>query len=63
MVDATSPGREPAALVLTEAEQQMLAGAEGPGVAMAMRVVTGLARVRGAARLVEIDSAHVDGCL
>lgn len=51
------------ALALTTAEQAMLDGTHGPGVAMAMRVVTGLARVRGAERLVEIGSAHIDGCL
>ncbi|MDN5797744.1 MAG: aconitase X catalytic domain-containing protein [Intrasporangium sp.] len=51
------------ALTVTPVEQAMLDGAQGPGVAMAMRVVTGLARVRGAARLVEIGSAHIDGCL
>lgn len=41
----------------------MLAGAEGPGVAMAMRIVTGLARVRGARRLVDVSGAHIDSCL
>lgn len=51
------------ALTLTAVEQAMLDGAQGPGVAMAMRVVTGLGRVRGATRLVEIASAHIDGCL
>lgn len=50
-------------LRLTVAEQAMLDGAEGPGVAMAMRVVTALARVRRAHRLVEIRAAHVDSCL
>lgn len=51
------------ALTLTPDEEAMLAGAQGPGVAMAMRVVVGLAQVRGAERLVEIASAHIDGCL
>ncbi len=41
----------------------MLHGGHGEGVAMAMRVVVGLADVRGASRLVEVSSAHVDGCL
>ncbi|MGO1973391.1 MAG: aconitase X [Propionibacteriaceae bacterium] len=63
MVDDPGPDVAPAAVVLTEIERRMLAGAEGPGVAMAMRVVTSLARVRGAERLMEINSAHVDGCL
>jgi predicted aconitase len=50
-------------LALTAVEQEMLDGGHGPGVAMAMRIVTGLGRVRGATRLVEIGSAHIDGCL
>lgn len=41
----------------------MLRGDQGEGVAMAMRVVVGLAEVRGATRLVEVASAHIDGCL
>lgn len=50
-------------LDLTPDEQAMLDGAEGAGVAMAMRIVTGLARVRGARRLVEVSTVHVDSCL
>ncbi|MCU1393226.1 MAG: putative aconitase subunit 1 [Ilumatobacteraceae bacterium] len=41
----------------------MLDGGSGDAVAMAMRIVVGVARSSGAARLLEIDSAHVDGCL
>ena len=41
----------------------MLAGADGPGVAMAMRIVSGLARADGAAELIDVTSAHIDGCL
>lgn len=52
-----------AALELTSDEQAMLAGERGPAVAMAMRLVVGVARASGAARLLEIDSVHVDGCL
>jgi predicted aconitase len=51
------------ALRLTEAEQAMYDGAEGPAVAFAMRVVTALARARGADRLVEITHAHIDSTL
>ncbi|KRE41344.1 aconitase X [Knoellia sp. Soil729] len=50
-------------LVLTDEEQDLLTGGAGQGVAMAMRVVTALARVRGADRLVEVSGAHVDSCL
>ncbi len=48
---------------LTAEESAMLGGDHGPGVALAMRIVVGLARVRGAAALVEIGSVHVDSCL
>ncbi|XVX21891.1 aconitase X [Actinomycetota bacterium] len=51
------------ALTLTAAERATLEGAEGPGAAMAMRVVTRLATVRGATRLRRVSAAHVDSCL
>ncbi|WP_200865710.1 aconitase X [Streptomyces viridochromogenes] len=51
------------ALCLTADEQEMLDGAQGPAVALAMRVVTSFARARGADRLVEIAHAHIDSCL
>lgn len=50
-------------VTLTESDQAMLAGEAGPGVAMAMRIVVGLARATGAAELVDITRAHIDGCL
>lgn len=48
---------------LTAVEQAMLSGGAGAGVAMAMRLVVGVARAKRARRLLEIESAHVDGCL
>ena len=50
-------------LDLSPAEREMLAGDHGPGVAMAMRIVVGLAHVREAARLLDVTSAHIDSCL
>ena len=50
-------------LHLTPAEHGMLGGSHGPAVAVALRIVVGTARMLGAARLVEVASAHVDGCL
>ena len=50
-------------LALTADEQSMLDGDRGPAVAMAMRLVTGVARANGAVRLLPIESVHVDGCL
>jgi predicted aconitase len=48
---------------LTRDEQAMLDGADGPAVALAMRIVTSLARASGAERLVEVVHAHIDSCL
>jgi predicted aconitase len=50
-------------LVLAADEQDMLDGGAGLAVAMAMRVVVGVARANAATRLLEIESAHVDGCI
>ena len=51
------------ALTLTEHEQAMLAGEHGPAVALSMRIITELGRIRGATELVDIDSVHIDGCI
>lgn len=56
----TAAFREPR---LTEAEQALLNGDDGPAQALAMRVVVDLARACRAERLVRVSSAHVDGCL
>ena len=48
---------------LTDAEQAMLAGEEGPATALAMRMVTGVARAMRAPRLLEITGAHIDACV
>ncbi|MFM9050583.1 MAG: aconitase X, partial [Actinomycetota bacterium] len=37
-------------LTLTEDEQAMLAGEQGPAVALSMRIITELGRIRGAER-------------
>ena len=50
-------------LQLTEQETAMMAGDQGPAVQMAMRILTTMAGVYGAPRLLEIESAHIDGCL
>jgi predicted aconitase len=41
----------------------MLSGTAGDAAAMAMRIVTRMADLMGAERLVAITSAHIDGCL
>ena len=48
---------------LTADERAMAEGAAGEAAAMAMRIVAETGRIMGAARLVPITSAHIDGCL
>ncbi|MEJ2203926.1 MAG: aconitase X catalytic domain-containing protein [Gemmatimonadota bacterium] len=48
---------------LTPDERAHLDGGRGEAAAMAMRLVVAAAEMMGAARLVEIESAHIDGCL
>lgn len=50
-------------LTLTAQEQDMLNGADGEAVAIAMRLLTQLARIKGATKLIDIDSVHIDGCI
>lgn len=52
-----------AELTLTADDQRRLSGQDGAGVAMAMRMVVALAEISGAARLIDVESAHIDGCL
>lgn len=49
--------------MLSDADQAMLHGEAGPHVALAMRIVTGLAAASGAQSLLDISRAHIDGCL
>lgn len=44
-------------------DQAALNGARGPALALAMRMIVALAEVHGAPRLIDVTSAHVDGCL
>jgi predicted aconitase len=50
-------------LILTQEEQGMLAGDQGPAIAMCMRLIVGVAKANQATRLIEVESAHADGCL
>lgn len=50
-------------LNLTEHDRSMLAGEMGPATQMAMRILVTMAGVYGAERLLDIESAHIDGCL
>jgi predicted aconitase len=50
-------------MTLTKHEQSVLDGVDGPAAAVCMRVVVEMAGLLGAPRLIEISSAHIDGCL
>jgi predicted aconitase len=50
-------------VLLDERDLDLLSGGQGDGAALAMRVVVSVARAMGARRLVDIKSAHVDGCI
>ncbi len=49
--------------VLSPHDQAMLAGEHGFATQMAMRILTTMAKVFDAPRLLDIESAHIDGCL
>jgi predicted aconitase len=50
-------------LDLEPADEAALAGEDGDGVRLAMRIITRLAEIHGAPRLIDVTSAHIDGCL
>ncbi len=51
------------ALSLTAADRAMLNGEAGGAVAFAMQVLAAFAEALGAASLIDISRAHIDGCL
>jgi len=48
---------------LSAEENSFVRGDQGAAAGMAMRIVTEMAELMGADRLVQISSAHIDGCL
>ena len=68
----TAPASEPrpdgaagsgGALRLTDFDQALLAGEEGPAARLAMRILTRMARIRGARRMLDIEQAHIDSTI
>lgn len=53
----------PGSVELTNVDRAMLAGAYGEAAAVAMRILVAMAGVYGARRLLDIEGAHIDGCL
>lgn len=50
-------------LELTEEDRAVHDGAAGDAPALAMRILVRTAQVMGATRLIDIEGAHIDGCL
>jgi predicted aconitase len=50
-------------LELTNGDRDLLAGESGEASRLAMRIVVAMAEALGADRLIDVTSAHVDGCL
>lgn len=48
---------------LSAGDEEILAGAAGEGTALAMRILVGAAQALDAETLIDIESAHIDGCL
>ena len=48
---------------LSDGDRALLAGAGDPAGQLAMRIVVEVARLGGAAELIDVASAHIDGCL
>jgi predicted aconitase len=48
---------------LTLHDEDLLSGHRGEAACIAMRIISEMARVAGAPRLIDVRSAHIDGCL
>jgi predicted aconitase/predicted aconitase with swiveling domain len=51
------------ALELSDADNALLQGAQGPAAQAAMRLVLRMAALQGAHQLLDITQAHIDGCI
>jgi len=50
-------------LALSDFDRELLDGRHGDGAAVAMRILTRSAEILGADKLIDVRSAHIDGCL
>ena len=48
---------------MTPYDEDLLSGHRGEAARIAMRIILEMARVAGAQRLIDVRSAHIDGCL
>src|SRR5438093_10493606 len=51
------------AVRLSPSDERMLSGGEGEARRLSMRIIVAVAEAGGAASLIDVGSAHVDGCL
>ena len=63
MLKMVADDQLPEALSLTEEDRRMLDGGHGPGVQLAMRIITRMAAIQGAPTLLDIEAAHIDSSL
>ena len=50
-------------VALTSYDEGLLSGSHGEAAALAIRIIVEMASMGGAPRLIDVESAHVDGCL
>ncbi|RYC17532.1 cis-3-hydroxy-L-proline dehydratase [Ciceribacter ferrooxidans] len=50
-------------LTLAEKDRELLSASVSPATSLAMRIVTRMARLDGAERLIDVAQVHVDGCI
>jgi predicted aconitase len=60
---STPASGHPSSLILETRDRDALSGRLGEGPRLAMRVIVAMAEATGARRLIDVTSAHVDGCL
>lgn len=59
---ASSAAKEEEELQLSRSDQQMLIGSQGIARQKALSIVARMARLQGAAALIDVKQAHIDGC-
>jgi predicted aconitase len=50
-------------LLLSDRDREMATGIDGDAPALAMRILIRIAEAGGAARMIDVTSAHIDSCL
>ena len=61
--DEAGAGEAFGELALSEADQAFLKGAQGRAAQSAMRIITRMARLQRARRLIDVTRVHIDGCV